>query len=186
MCAVSEHILIKKFLSQTKSNNSKPCFSTIHSVAISSVCTSSIYLDANTKDNARYKIFKKFKKYFKKDISMVVTQNDYLLLAYSVTNIWISHPVHESWHEEFLSQPSVSPDFGTSSCRRVPPAPTTSYCPQNWGLRWRRASHSLRWNLGRALATIFVFCSLCDQEQNPTQSTTHLRRRIQLSFNMVW
>ncbi len=39
----------------------------------------------------RLKISKKLKKYFEKGISMVVTQNDCLLLAYMSANRWASH-----------------------------------------------------------------------------------------------
>ncbi len=46
----------------------------------------------------RYKIFKKLKKYFKKDISTIVTQNYRLLLVHCTTNLWVNNRlIHKSW-----------------------------------------------------------------------------------------
>ncbi len=75
---------------------------------MSSIHNSNIYLDANTEY-----IDIKLKKYFKKT-SMVVTENNCLLLAHSAANVLASHrSIQESWPGEFLyppsqSQPSVS------------------------------------------------------------------------------
>ncbi len=52
--------------------------------------TSNIYLHANTK-GIDTKFSRNLKKYFKKDILIIFTQNDCLLLAYSVANVWASH-----------------------------------------------------------------------------------------------
>ncbi len=93
-----------------------------------------------------YKIFKKLEKYFKKNLFQwsLLKMTDRLSLAYSTTNIWVSHRlILESWPREFLSlpsqsQPSVSRDFGAPRRRHIPPALTTIYSPMDWGLGRRR------------------------------------------------
>ncbi len=94
---------------------------------------------------------------------MIIIKNGRLLFAHSAANVKASHQsIHKLWPGEFLSLPSQSQssvnwDFGASKHRHVPPALITIYSPMDWGLGWRRASHLLQWNLGHALATIFVF-----------------------------
>ncbi len=69
--------------------------------------------------------------------SLVITQNDRLLLAHTNANLWAKHPlILKSWIWKFLLLPSVSQDFGASGPRHVPSASTTIYYPMDCSLGW--------------------------------------------------
>ncbi len=61
--------------------------------------------------------------------------------------------------------------FSESKFWHIPPALTTIYSPMD-SLGWRKASLLLRWNLRHALFFFFFFFVLCEQIQNPAESTT--------------
>ncbi len=103
----------------------------VPSIAISSVHTLNVYLDANTKDTDR-KFSRNLKNTSKKTCQWSLLKMTTFCLHTAPQTSLAQSSIDLSWPGEFLSsssqsQPSASRGFSASGHRHVPLAPTTIY-----------------------------------------------------------